>query len=178
MQTPTRGTGVSSAGESRNISTDAPDPADKRVADAVKTRRLTLGMANYSELADKAGVSAKTVERVETAGRGNRMTYLKLEQALEWPVGHIAEIRRGTAPIAVTLSQMRAAAARAAPIELKPDPQALATWLWSVYEEEGPAAFSELRVAMAKRYDIATMTAVREQFEVLSARLHHQQRVR
>jgi DNA-binding XRE family transcriptional regulator len=78
---------------------DSASPLD-RVGQAVVERRLDLGLTQR-ELADKAGVSLNTaalLERGHTFPR--RANARKLEEALEWPRGTLAELRRGGQPTA------------------------------------------------------------------------------
>jgi len=72
------------------------DPATARVGHAVADRRLEMGFATQRELAAAAGVALNTaamLERGRTFPR--RSNAHKLEQALKWPTGTLAALRRG-----------------------------------------------------------------------------------
>lgn len=75
------------------------DAALARVGRVVAERRLELGFSSQRELAEKAGVALSTAAQLE---RGHtfprRANARKLEQALHWPTGTLAEIRRGSEP--------------------------------------------------------------------------------
>lgn len=70
-----------------------------RVGRMVAERRLEVGFNSQRELAERAGVVVSTVGLLER-GRTfpNRATARKLEQALQWPIGTLVEIRRGGQP--------------------------------------------------------------------------------
>jgi DNA-binding XRE family transcriptional regulator len=72
------------------------DSANARVGRAVADRRLDVGFASQRELAEAAGVALTTAAQLE---RGHtfprRSNAHKLEQALKWPPGTLAAIRRG-----------------------------------------------------------------------------------
>lgn len=75
------------------------DAALAGVGRVVAERRLELGFNSQRELAEKAGVALSTAAQLE---RGHtfprRANARKLEQALQWPSGTLAEIRRGGQP--------------------------------------------------------------------------------
>jgi len=75
------------------------DAALARAGRVVAERRLELGFNSQRELAEKAGVALSTAAHLE---RGHtfprRANARKLEQALQWPPGTLAEIRRGGQP--------------------------------------------------------------------------------
>lgn len=74
------------------------DPALERVGRAVADRRVDLGLTQRT-LAEKADVSLNTaalLERGETFPRAGNAR--KLEEALRWPRGALAEMRRGAPP--------------------------------------------------------------------------------
>src|SRR6478672_898186 len=72
------------------------DPAIARVGHAVADRRLEVGFATQRELAEAAGVALNTAAQLER-GRTfpRRSNAHKLEQALKWPTGALAALRRG-----------------------------------------------------------------------------------
>src|SRR5258705_3515389 len=72
------------------------DPANARVGLAVANRRLEMGFATQRELAEAAGVALNTAAQLER-GRTfpRRSNAHKLEQALKWPTGTLAALRRG-----------------------------------------------------------------------------------
>lgn len=70
-----------------------------RVGQAVAERRLDLGLSQR-QLAEKAGVGLNTaalLERGHTFPRAANAR--KIEDALEWPRGTLAELRRGGTPL-------------------------------------------------------------------------------
>jgi hypothetical protein len=73
-------------------------PQLARVGHAVAERRLDLGLSQR-QLADKAGVGLNTAALLE---RGHTFPQAanarKIEDALEWPRGTLAELRRGGSP--------------------------------------------------------------------------------
>ena len=84
-------------------STPQNDAALARVGRVVAERRLELGFNSQRELAEKAGVALSTAAQLE---RGHtfprRANARKLEQALQWAPGTLAEIRRGGQPSLTT----------------------------------------------------------------------------
>ncbi len=69
-----------------------------RVGQAVAERRIDLGLSQR-ELAERAGVGLNTaalLERGHTFPRAGNAR--KIEEALQWPRGTLAELRRGAAP--------------------------------------------------------------------------------
>ena len=80
------------------------DPADKagwrRVGDAVRDRRLSLGWTQQ-EAADRSGVSLATWRLIELAGRDRyqELTLRGLLRGLGWPLDAVDRLRAGgTAP--------------------------------------------------------------------------------
>src|SRR6185295_222705 len=72
------------------------DPAIARVGHAVADRRLEVGFATQRELAEAAGVALNTAAQLERGRTFPRPSNAhKLEQALEWPTGTLAALRRG-----------------------------------------------------------------------------------
>jgi transcriptional regulator with XRE-family HTH domain len=79
------------------------DAGLSRVGRVVAERRLELGFNSQRELAEKAGVALSTAAQLE---RGHtfprRANARKLELALQWPPGRLADIRRGGQPSPTT----------------------------------------------------------------------------
>jgi transcriptional regulator with XRE-family HTH domain len=79
--------------------TDATVEGWRRVGDAVKDRRLTLGWTQQ-EAADRSGLSLATWRLIELAGRERyqELTMRGLARGLGWPVGSIERLRAGGEP--------------------------------------------------------------------------------
>jgi transcriptional regulator with XRE-family HTH domain len=67
------------------------------VADAVRARRIELGMKERQDLAERAGVHLNTIGRIERAVPSTRRSpsWAKIEAALAWPPGHVLAIAEG-----------------------------------------------------------------------------------
>lgn len=70
-----------------------------RIGEAVRERRLTLGISSQAALAERAGVVTNTVAFLE---RGQKMPWManrrKIENALEWPSGTLTAMLHDGAP--------------------------------------------------------------------------------
>lgn len=77
----------------------------KRLAEAVKRRRLALGLARLAA-AKHVGISKDSWKRVEEALPARDMTYAAVDQALGWEVGSCLSIAAGGSP---TLAEQSAA---------------------------------------------------------------------
>jgi len=75
----------------------------RRLGDAVKTRRLELGLARL-KAAQMAHISKDTWKRVEEALPVREMKYAKIDPILGWAVGSCAAIKAGGRPTPVTPS--------------------------------------------------------------------------
>ncbi|GAA2644502.1 hypothetical protein GCM10010399_93030 [Dactylosporangium fulvum] len=66
----------------------------QEVANAVVSRRVELGMQTRKKLAEKTGLTVKTLGEIERADRTSYdpATLVRVEQALEWPAGTILSI--------------------------------------------------------------------------------------
>ncbi|MFE7485559.1 helix-turn-helix domain-containing protein [Streptomyces sp. NPDC057552] len=74
-------------------------PSDlTRLAQAVKARRLQLGLAR-TKAADDAGMSKDTWKRVEEGKPVRSMNYAKIDHALGWATGSCEVIAAGGNPI-------------------------------------------------------------------------------
>lgn len=74
-----------------------------RLAQAVKTRRLALGLAR-SRAADEAAIAVDTWKRIETGRPVREMNYAKVDQVLGWAVGSCTAIAGGGSPTPVQRS--------------------------------------------------------------------------
>ncbi|BBB01007.1 hypothetical protein RVR_8238 [Actinacidiphila reveromycinica] len=74
-----------------------------RLADAVKTRRLALGLARL-KAAKSAGINKDTWKRVEEALPVRDLAYAAIDQELGWAVGSCAAIKGGGEPTVATPS--------------------------------------------------------------------------
>jgi hypothetical protein len=70
----------------------------QQVADAVVTRRVELGMRTRRQLAEKSGLTVKTLGEIERNERTSydRSTLAVVERALNWTPGTIHAIATGT----------------------------------------------------------------------------------
>ncbi|MGH3414896.1 MAG: helix-turn-helix domain-containing protein [Actinocrinis sp.] len=76
----------------------------------IAERRRELGMRTQQDLATAAGVSVATVTRLESGRPLQRRswTWAAVEQALDWPSGHLERfMRHRTPPQVITLSESR-----------------------------------------------------------------------
>lgn len=67
----------------------------ERLKNAVKARRLELGLARKKAAEDLAGISKDTWQRVEDAKQVRDMNYAKIDQTLGWAVGSCILIAEG-----------------------------------------------------------------------------------
>jgi len=72
----------------------------RRLADYVISRRTALGYDTQEELAAAAGVSAKTIGRLERGERVSSATRGKIERALAWVPGSMRAVLAGREPTA------------------------------------------------------------------------------
>ena len=73
-------------------------PGHERVRDAVQTRMDELGLVQRS-LASKAGVDTGTVSNLLTGKTWPQVrSRARIEAALNWPIGTLAQIRAGGSP--------------------------------------------------------------------------------
>lgn len=70
------------------------------LASAVVARRVQLGHETRKEFIDASGLSPRTMGDIETARRESYSpsTLARLEQALDWPAGRVAEILGSDVP--------------------------------------------------------------------------------
>jgi hypothetical protein len=71
----------------------------RKLADEVIRRRVELGHDTRASFIAASGISARTMGDIETARRDSydRATLARLEKALGWEPGHLAELLRGEA---------------------------------------------------------------------------------
>lgn len=89
---------------------------------AVYHRRIELGMASQSELAERADVSLNTISRLERGVPSKRRnpTWGAIESALGWPEGTIGNMVEGRAYEVLTADAVRKAVLDAI-LEVEPD---------------------------------------------------------
>lgn len=71
----------------------------RRLAEAIRRRRLSLGGMTQTEAAKRAGVSDTTWNQVERGHAVSERSLAKIEQALEWKPGSLDQIMRGDEPL-------------------------------------------------------------------------------
>lgn len=72
-----------------------------RLGEAVKSRRVQLGLHRQQDLASLTGLTRRVLSDIEHGRRGNydKETLLRLEQALEWAPGSVRAVLDGGQPL-------------------------------------------------------------------------------
>jgi transcriptional regulator with XRE-family HTH domain len=80
-------------------------PDHRRLADYVINRRTELDYASQEELAEAAGVSLKTVGRLENGASVASATLGKVERALKWKPGSMRAVLIGREPTPIQMDE-------------------------------------------------------------------------
>lgn len=118
----------------------------ERLAQLVKERRVTLGMNTTKALAEATGLTARALGDLENARRSNygEGTKVRVENALRWKPGSIAQILQGGDPIELAAPRF----SDAPPTFTAPTPEELAE----------------------ERRDVASATELKERLELMEER--------